>query len=272
MKRIVLPILLLTISNPAFAMWGWFKKKPAPTTVAPTTEATTISSVEPVKEQGEVKAELQEAPATVSGTESLAEVTSGLQLPETTIKAISAGLGRLSAEAQFLNALRKGDIEQIKTIVETVDVNNPLKTSFAAPKKAPLAILFESDAPNKLEIAQLLLDKGADKSVLNTFAQSAIADKDEKLVNWLTEQGIIAPAQEVEVVEAQALAPTTAERILLWLPTPEQRPTGEEVEGVSALFEEKESATQPALRRLEKPLSYGLTRPAPAVAKPVAVI
>lgn len=212
MKRMVLPILLLTISSPAFAMWGWFKKKPAPTAVAPTTEATTISAEEPAKEQEEVKAELQEAPATVSGAESEAETTTGLKLPEATIKALSAGLGRLSNEAQFLNALKKGDINQIKTIVDNVDVNKPLKTSFAAPK-APLVVLFESDAPNKFEIAQLLIDKGADKTVLNKFAQSAIIDKDEKLVNWLTEQGIISPAQEVVEVEPAVKEEKAAEVI-----------------------------------------------------------
>lgn len=134
------------------------------------------------------------------------EIESEAQETEFTVPAAEAlalpqsWLARQKEEA-LIQAITQGDIERVKQIIaeKSVDVTKPVKSIFQA-GKTPLEIANEANASNKEEIVKLLKDAAGIK--------------------------------ETEV------APTAQERILMWLPTREERPTGEEVEGVSRLFRE----------------------------------
>jgi hypothetical protein len=201
MKRIILPILLLTISSPAFAMWGWFKRKPAPAAVAPTTEATTISGVELVKEQGEVKAELEGTPPAASAVQSEAgsakftfEDEPEFELPEIEKFAVTGAALARQNEMALIVAINTGDTEKVKQLIDDkkVDVKKPFKLLFYA-GQTPLEVIIANDTPKKFEIAKLFLEAGADKNSLNQLLAPAIeaakASRDMTEVTWLLELG-----------------------------------------------------------------------------------
>ena len=186
MKRIVLPILLLTVSSPAFAMWGWFtkKKEVAPATAAPTTEAT-ISAVEP-EEQEEVLVEsAEEVPATVSAEESESEYVA----PEVEKIALGGAAFARQKEMALIVAINTGDVDKVKQLIaEKVEVKKPFKLLFYA-GQTPLEVILANDTPKKFEIAELLLNAGANEEDLNRFLQDAVNADDYEQVVWLVNHG-----------------------------------------------------------------------------------
>lgn len=303
MKRIVLPILLLTISCPAVAMWGWFRKKPAvATTVTPTTEAA-ISAVEPVVEEKVVEAQLQGTPAAITEVES--EQTFSLPKVE--------GAFALLNEKVFVTALKNGDVATVKQLIDEkrIDVNKPFQSLFYE-DQTPLEVVMASDTPEKLEIADLLLKAGADKQMLNQLLQDAVAADDYERVLWLMDRGAKdtegkalelieskraaqkeAPVVEEVTTEEPAIEePIVAEELITikepianypfkakqLLPNPEleQKDVAVVAPEYTVTLESETiqpiTPVQPTVTRLEKPLSFGKTRPAPAQPKPAAVI
>lgn len=65
-------------------------------------------------------------------------------------------------EISLIATLNLGDVEALKKLIaeKRIDVNEPLKLE-SYQGKTPLEIIFEYQMPNKLQIAQVLLDAGA---------------------------------------------------------------------------------------------------------------
>lgn len=200
MKKLVLPIILLLSVANAHA-WFWVK----PTTPA-TTETTATEGA---------TAEAQETMPEVETSTEATEEESTLGLSQSAIKTLGARLGSFGNELKFANALRTGDVEQIKEIIDQVDVNAPIKPGFALTKKAPIVILFESEAPNKVAIAELLVAKGADKNKLKAIGQRLVSfareDKDQDVIQWLKANGIIASPLSAGMKKPAAAAPRVQE-------------------------------------------------------------
>lgn len=243
MKRIVLPILLLTISSPAFAMWGWFRKKQevVPAAVTPTTEAT-ISAVEPEK---------QEVPATVSAQESESEYVA----PE--VEKIALG-GAVFASARqkemaLIVAINTGDVDKVKQLIdEKVEVRKPFKLIFYA-GQTPLEVIFGNDTPKKFEIAELLLTAGANKEDLNRFLQDAVQAEDYEQVLWLVNHG-------AKDIDGKAFELIEKKRV-------ETQKTTEEPEAVEAVTAKAEKVITPTEVKTQEVKEIAVT---PAVIIPVA--
>lgn len=165
----------------------------------PAATAATISAPEAAATAEPAKT----AEAVTEETEEAKEFT----LPVTEKFALGKGLLARQNETTLVNAITSGDIAKVKEILDTqeIDVTKPVKSMFFA-GKTPIDIAKSSNTANKEEIVNLLLDA--------------------------------AKLKEAEEVTEEAPVATVAERILMWLPTAQEKPTGEEVEGVGALFEE----------------------------------
>lgn len=297
MKRILLPILLLTINAPAVAMWSWFRKKPTVVTTTPATEAT-ISATEPVTmtEKEVIEAQLQEAPVTVTETESEQEFI----LPK--VEKIAGATLALPSERVFVAALNNGDVATVKQLIDEqrVDVTKPFKLLFYA-GETPLEVTLASDKPERLEIAGLLLEAGANKQDLNRFLQDAVAADDYEQVMWLLDRGAkdtddkaleLIENKRANVQEEATEAPVAVEEELITiekpiinypfkakqlLPNPEleQKEVAVTAPEYTVTLESETvqpiTPVRPAITRLEKPLSFGKIKPAPAQPKPTAV-
>lgn len=204
-KLIILPIILLMSAPAAHAMW-WSRKKvstPASAAIGTTAEPKTAESEESETSEEETSSSEESssgeetAAGGVTGEQAIAsaaeESSLKLGLPEEVRKAFGATLGKFTTDTKLVAALKSGDVEQIKMLVTEDNVTTPLKTSFFGSKKTPLEIVFENESPNKLEIAQILLDKGADKEDLNQFLLPAVqalkTSDDMTEVNWLLAHG-----------------------------------------------------------------------------------
>lgn len=89
-------------------------------------------------------------------------------------------------EVALIAAINSGDTGWLKQLIEEkkIDVSKPFKLIFYK-GSSPLEIVFEKNTPKKFEVAELLLNAGADKKQLEQFLSQAIKDEDFELVEWL---------------------------------------------------------------------------------------
>lgn len=262
MKKLMLPIVLILSVGSAHAMWWPFKKKATPLS---TTRAT-ISAPENV--EANAPAETKEEQASEFALPSVEKFALGQGLlsrqnADALVKAITNG--DVEKVKQILDE-------------KTVDVTKPVKSIFsagkspldfarestAANKSEILKLLSDAAGIKEAEvIAEEAIAKPAEEKVVSVAVEAPVIEEkaaEEKVVaseapaiQEETEFVALPVAEdqspkeedesEIIVLEAapavaESLAPSTAERILMWVPTAQERPTGEEVEGVSALFQE----------------------------------
>ena len=163
MKKLLLVVLVL-IMGQADAMWYRKQKSQQPTQInAIHMEALGTAATQKPAAQKIESFETEPIFETPAEEQTQRNLANNLFQEAKHMEDRAAAMEKLH-EVALIAALNTGDANKLKQLIEEekIDISKPFKLPFYQ-GNTPIEVVFEKNTPNKLEVAEVLLNAGADK-------------------------------------------------------------------------------------------------------------